>query len=158
MKRSTSCMFDSSHCSDSCTPCRSANCCARSPLPVSFTACTTVFQVRGRSPVPSLWHNQFSTSCNIRAPTSGLSLLIPSMMAGSTYRNVPNSLHWASSWWSRALITSTNKELTLHYNRQGEFHSGLTRLGLRSCFGYCIHVHLADQWPSTKFQPTKMYA
>ena len=106
-KLSTSCVFDSSHCPDNCTPCCSANCCARSPFPVSFTACTTVFQVRGNLPVPSLWHNQLSTSCNIHAPTFDPSSLILSIMAGSTCRNVPNSLHWASSWWFRALITST---------------------------------------------------
>ena len=46
------CMAASSHCPCSYTPCCSANCSARSPLPVCFTACTTVCHVRGRSPVP----------------------------------------------------------------------------------------------------------
>ena len=84
----------------------SASCCARDPAPMSRTACTTVVQVRGRSPVPSLWHTQSSTSCNIHAPTFVLSLSIPSMMAGCTCRNVPNALQSASSWWVRARITS----------------------------------------------------
>ena len=69
----TSCMSDSSHCPDSCTPCRCANCSANCPLPVCFTACTTVPQVRGKSPVPLSWPSHFSTSCNIRSPTFDLS-------------------------------------------------------------------------------------
>ena len=96
-----------SHCQDSCTPCRCVNCSASSPFPESFTACTTVFQVRERSPVPLSWASHFSTSCNIHAPTSDwLPLSMLFMMGGFTHRCVPNSLHWASKSWFRALITS----------------------------------------------------
>ena len=92
----TSCMFDSSHCSDSCTPYHCANFSAKHRLPVFFTACTTVFQVRGNSPVPFSWASHFSTNCNIRSPTFELLVAMLSMKAGSMCRNVPNSLHRAS--------------------------------------------------------------
>ena len=92
------CMSDSSHRPGSCyTPCCSANCSARSPLPVCFTACTTVCHVRGRSPVPLSWPSHLSSSCKKQVFTSKLFLLIPSMTEGFTYRYVPNDLHWASN-------------------------------------------------------------
>lgn len=76
---------NSSHCPDSsCTLCSFANCSAKSPFPVCFTACTTVFHVRGRSPVPSLRYSHFSTRSNMQESTFDLSLPIPSMMAGFT--------------------------------------------------------------------------
>ena len=91
------CMSDSSHRPGSCTPCCSANCSARSPLPVCFTACTAVCHVRGRSPVPLSWSSHLSSSRKIQVFTSELSLLIPSMTEGFTHRYVPNDLHWASN-------------------------------------------------------------
>ena len=102
----TSCMFDSSHCPDSCTPCRCANCSANCPLSVCFTACTTVPQVRGKSPVPLSWPSHFSTSCNIRSPTFELLVAMLSKMTRSMCRNVPNFLHWTSKSSFRAPITS----------------------------------------------------
>ena len=102
----TSCMFDSSHCPDSCTPYHCANFSAKRRLPVFFTACTTVFQVRGKSPVPLSLASHFSTSCNIRSPTFELLVAMLSMKSGSMCRYVPNSLHRASKSWLRALITS----------------------------------------------------
>ena len=101
-------MFDSSHWHR--IPCCSANCSARGPFPISFTAWTTVFQVRGRSPVSFSRYSHFSTSCNIHAPTFDLSFSILSMTAGSTRRCVPNFLHSASRSCFRASITSTWKE------------------------------------------------
>ena len=96
---------------------------------ISFTACTTVFLVRGSSPVPSLLHTQSSTSCNIQSSASDLSSFILSMMAGSTYKNVPNLLHLASSFPSRALITSTrHMKIEIASHGQGECHTCSTEL------------------------------
>ena len=89
----TLCMFDSSHCPDGCTPYCCANFCTRGLFPMLFTAWTTVFQVRGRSPVPFSWASHFSTSCNIRSFSFDLSFAIPSKMADSTRKCVPKSLH-----------------------------------------------------------------
>ena len=120
----TSCSFDSSHCPDNLTPYRCANSSAKRPLPVFFTACTTVSQVRGRSPVPLLsWASQFSTRCNIHAPTCDLlSPSMLSMIAGSTCRYVPNSLHLASGSCFRAPITSEcqvkNGEVSMMHSTQ----------------------------------------
>ena len=105
----TSCMFDSSHCQDSCTPNCCANFCTRGLFPMLFTACTTVSQVRGRSPVPLSWASHFSTSCNIRSLSFDLFFSIPSKMADSTCKCVPKSLQWASRVWFRASITSTGQ-------------------------------------------------
>ena len=125
IQHTQSCILDSSHC-----PRCSSNCCGRGTF-MSFTACTTVCQVRGSSPVPSFLHTQSSTSCNIQSSTSDLSSFILSMMAGSTCKNVPNLLHLESSFPSRALITSTwhmKSEIALH--RQGECHTCSTELSL----------------------------
>ena len=104
----------------------SSNCGGRGTF-MSFTVCTTVCQVRGSSPVPSLLHTQFSTSCNIQSSTSDLSSCILSMMAGSTCKNVPNLLHLASSFPSRALITSTwHTKIEIALHRQGECHTELS--------------------------------
>ena len=105
----TLCMFDSSDCPDSYTPYCCANFCTRGLFPMLFTAWTTVFQVRGRSPVPFSWASHFSTSCNIRSFSFDLSFSIPSKMADSTRKCVPKSLHWASRVWFRASITSAGQ-------------------------------------------------
>ena len=94
-------ILDSSQC-----PHCSTNCSGRGTF-ISFTTCTTVCQVRGSSPVPSLLYTQSSTSCSIQSSTSDLSSFILFMTAGSTCKNVPNFLHLASNFPSRALITST---------------------------------------------------
>ena len=106
--------FDSSHCPDSYTSWHCANFCARDLSPAFFTACTTVFQVRGKSPVPLSWISHFSTSCNIRSLSFDLFFSIPSKMADSTRKCVPNSLHWASRMWFRASITSTGQAKTCY--------------------------------------------
>ena len=123
-------MCDSSQCPDvygSCTPCCSANCFARGPFPMLFTACTTVSQVRGRSPVPSSWPSHFSTSCNIQSPTFTLSLWMIFMMSGSTCRCVPKSLQRASSWGLRASITSRgqvkNGTIIIYYQSEVDKYS-----------------------------------
>ena len=130
-------ILNSSHC-----PHCSFNCSGRGTF-IFVTACTTVFQVRGSSPVPSFLHNQSSTSFNIQSSTSDLSFSILSMMAGSTCRNVPNLLHLASSFPSRTSITSTwhmKSEIALH--RQGECHTCSTELSLTK-------VDMANEWISS---------
>ena len=117
--------LDSSH----CLHC-SSNCSGRGIF-ISFTTCTTVCQVRGSSPVPSLLRTQSSTSCNIQSSTSDLSFSILSMMSGSIYKNVPNFLHLASSFPSRALITSTwHMKIEIALHRQGECHTCSTELSM----------------------------
>ena len=142
-EQSISCMFDSSHCPDSCTPCCSANCCARSPFPTSSTACTTVFQVRGRLPVPLSPPSHFSNSSNKHSPTFDVSLLILCIMAGSTYRYVPNILHWESNWWFRALSTSRG---------QGENGIVIIQCTLNTRNAAMTHVVLDNQAKSLQWQ------
>ena len=143
-------ILDSSHCSYC-----SLNCGGRGTF-ISFTACTTVFQVRRSSPVPSLLHTQSSTSCNIQSSTSDLSSSILSMMAGSTYKNVPNFLHLASSFPSRALITSTwhmKSEIALH--RQGECHTCSTELSLNKVDLATEYIERISSQPQN-FYPIKI--
>ena len=105
----TSCMFDSSQSPDSQTPYCRANFCARLCFPMLFTAWTTVFHVRGRSPVPLSCSSHFSTSSNIRLLSFELIFSILLKMAGSTRKYVPKYLHWLSTLWFRASSTSTGQ-------------------------------------------------
>ena len=149
IQHTQSCILDSSHC-----PHCSFNCSGRGIF-IFVTACTTVFQVRGRSPVPSLLHTQSSTSCNIQSSTSDLSSFILSMMAGSTCKNVPNLLHLESSFPSRALITSTwhmKSEIALH--RQGECHTCSTELSLKKVDLANEYIEQISSQPQ-KFHPIK---
>ena len=142
-------ILDSSHC-----PRCSSNCCGRGTF-MSFTACTTVCQVRGSSPVPSFLHTQSSTSCNIQSSTSDLSSFILSMMAGSTCRNVPNLLHLESSFPSRALITSTwHMKSEIAFHRQGECHTCSTELSLKKVDLANEYIEQISSQPQ-KFHPIK---